>query len=112
MRMAATKMRAAGPPYDSVYLYSVVPSGGLTLAAADGSPADPSLISPPAGIRGRAVTEKRNFNVTDVSEIDRHRTHGSETRSELVVLIRRHAEVFGEIDVECSCLNGFSLAQT
>ena len=31
----------------------------------------------------------------------------SETKSELVVLIRRHDEILGEIDVDSDVLNGF-----
>ncbi len=111
MHIAATKMRAAGSPYDSIYFYSVAPSGDLDFSAYAGRPADPSRISLTIGIRGRALAEKANFNVPDISDIAHHRPHSSETQSKLVVLIRRHAEILGEIDVECDCPNGFSRAE-
>jgi putative methionine-R-sulfoxide reductase with GAF domain len=111
MRIVATKMRAAGPPYDSVYLYSLASNGELTLSAAEGRPADLTLISSPGVIRGRALAEKRNFNIPNVSAIEHHRPQSSETHSELVILIRRHAEVLGAIDVECDRPDGFSPAE-
>ena len=52
------------------------------------------------GVTGRAVSEKTNQNVPDVSEIDYYIEDSSDMSSELVVLIRAGEEIFGAIDVD------------
>jgi putative methionine-R-sulfoxide reductase with GAF domain len=52
------------------------------------------------GVTGRAVGEKTNQNVPDVSEIDYYIQDNPDMSSELVILIRAGDEIFGLIDVD------------
>lgn len=107
LQLAATRIREAGPPYTGVYLY-MLQGGELQLEAFDGRPTDLTRIPVGSGICGRAVAERRDINVSDVSKADGYLACSVETRSELVVLIRRHAEVLGQIDVDSDLMDGFS----
>ncbi len=106
LQLVATKMRQAGPPYTGVYLYML---GGseLELKAFDGRPTEHTRILVGAGICGRAVAERRDINVADVSKADGYLAGSIETRSELVVLIRRHDEILGQIDIDSDVDGGF-----
>ena len=106
LELVATKMRAAGSPYTGVYLY-MLHGDILKLEAFDGRPTDHTEIPVGTGICGRAVAEMRDVNVPDVSEADGYLACSIETKSELVVLIRRHDEVLGQIDIDSDTLNGF-----
>jgi GAF domain-containing protein len=106
LELVATKMRAAGSPYSGVYLY-MLHGDTLELEAFDGRPTDHTEIPVGTGICGRAVAEMRDVNVPDVSEADGYLACSIETKSELVVLIRRHDEVLGQIDIDSDTLNGF-----
>jgi GAF domain-containing protein len=59
------------------------------------------------GICGRAVAEGRDLNVPDVSRAEDYLACSIETRSELVVLIRRHDEILGQIDIDSDVVDGF-----
>ncbi len=107
LRLAAAKIRAAGPPYTGVYLYMLHDSH-LELEAHEGRPTDLTRIPVGSGMCGRAVAERRDLNVPDVAQADGYLACSPETRSELVVLIRRHDEVLGEIDIDSDVPDGFS----
>ena len=104
--LAASRLRAAGEPYTGVYLY-MVHGTDLVLEAFDGRATDHTRIPVGAGICGRAVAERRDINVPDVSRADGYLACNLETRSELVVLIRRHDEILGQIDIDCDATGGF-----
>lgn len=104
-------MREAGEPYSGVYMYMVHPGDVLVLEASDGQPTDLTSIPIGSGICGRAVAEKRDINVPDVSVADGYRACSLETKSELVVLIRRNEEILGEIDIDSDLPDGFSEAE-
>lgn len=106
LRLAATKIREAGSPYTGVYLY-MLHGGTLVLEAYDGRPTDHTRIPVGTGICGRAVAEDRDINVPDVTKSDGYLACSIETRSELVVLIRRHDEVLGQIDLDSDVPDGF-----
>lgn len=107
LQLAATKMREAGEPYSGVYMYMVHPGDVLVLEASDGQPTDLTSIPIGSGICGRAVAEKRDINVPDVSDADGYIACSLETKSELVVLIRRNEEILGEIDIDSDLPDGF-----
>ncbi len=111
LRLAATKMRAAGPPYSGVYMYMLSASDTLELEAFDGRSTEHKRIPVGTGMCGRAVAEKSDLNVPDVSLADGYLACSIETRSELVVLIRRHEEVLGQIDVDSDVVDGFSRSE-
>lgn len=106
LQLAATKIREAGSPYSGVYLY-MLHGDTLVLEAFDGRPTDHTRIPVGTGICGRAVAEGRDINVPDVRQSDDYLACSIETRSELVVLIRRHDEVLGQIDIDSDLLDGF-----
>jgi GAF domain-containing protein len=83
----------------------------LLLEAFDGRPTDHTHIPVGKGICGRAVAESRDINVPDVSRADGYLACSMETRSELVVLIRRHAEILGQIDIDSDAINPFTPAE-
>lgn len=110
LQLAATKMRAVGPPYTGVYLY-MLHDDALVLEAHDGRPTEHTRIPVGAGICGQAVAERRDFNVPDVTRAEGYLACSVETKSELVVLIRRHGEILGQIDVDSDVPNGFTEAE-
>ncbi len=99
LRTAAEKIRAAGPPYTSVYLY-MLHSGELVLEAHAGRKTDHTRIPVGQGVCGTAVATGKDQNVPDVRAIDNYIACNSWTRSELVVLIRRGSTILGQIDVD------------
>jgi L-methionine (R)-S-oxide reductase len=106
LELTATRMRAAGSPYTGVYLY-MLHGSELVLEAFDGRPTEHTRIPVGKGLCGRAVAEKRDINAADVSTEPDYLACSIETRSELVVLIRRGEEILGQIDVDSDAVNGF-----
>jgi L-methionine (R)-S-oxide reductase len=110
LQLAATRIRAAGPPYTGVYLY-MIHGGDLVLEAFDGRPTDHTRIAVGRGICGQAVAERRDLNVPDVHQAAGYLACSIETRSELVVLIRRHDTILGQIDIDSDVIDGFPPAE-
>ena len=110
LRLVASRLRAAGPPYSGVYLY-MIHGSDLVLEAFDGRPTEHTRIPVGTGICGRAVAERRDINVPDVRRADGYLACSIETRSELVVLIRRHNEILGQIDIDSDTMDGFAAAE-
>lgn len=110
LQLAATKIRDAGSPYTGVYMYMLY-GDVLQLDAFDGRPTEHTEIPVGTGICGRAVAEGRDLNIPDVSQADGYLACSVETRSELVVLIRRHDEVLGQIDIDSDVSDGFDAAE-
>lgn len=107
LQLAARKIRAAGSPYTSVYLY-MLRDGALMLDAYDGRETEHTRIPVGAGLCGQAVAERRDINAPDVAAAPGYLACNLETRSELVVLIRRGEEILGQIDVDSDVPAGFS----
>ena len=99
LRTAAEKIRAAGPPYTSVYLY-MLHGDELVLEAHAGRDTDHIRIPVGTGVCGTAVATGQDQNVPDVRAVDNYLACNTWTRSELVVLIRRGTLVLGQIDVD------------
>lgn len=106
LRLAATRIRAAGPPYTGVYLY-LLRQGELVLEAHDGKDTEHTHIPVGKGLCGQAVQEGRDINAPDVAAAPGYLACSRETRSELIVLIRRHQEVLGQIDIDSDVPAGF-----
>lgn len=105
--LAARRIRAAGAPYTSVYLY-MLDDGVLRLEAFDGRETEHTRIPVGTGMCGQAVAEQRDINTPDVSAAPGYLACNLDTRSELVVLIRRGDEILGQIDVDSDVPAGFS----
>ncbi|HWB42733.1 MAG TPA: GAF domain-containing protein [Gemmatimonadales bacterium] len=99
LRMAAEKIRAAGTPYTSVYLY-MLHGDELVLEAHAGRDTDHTRIPVGKGVCGTAVSTGRDQNVPDVRAVENYLACNTWTRSELVVLIRRGDRILGQIDVD------------
>lgn len=99
LRLAAERMRAAGAPYTSVYMY-MLHGDELVLEAWDGRETDHVRIPVGKGVCGTAVATREDQNVPDVRAIENYIACNTWTRSELVVLIRRGNRILGQIDVD------------
>ncbi|GIW51949.1 MAG: GAF domain containing protein [Gemmatimonadales bacterium] len=110
LAMAAKSIRQAGPPYTSVYLY-MLHGDELVLEAYDGRDTPHTRIPVGKGLCGQAVAEGKDINAPDVSAAPGYLACNLETKSELVVLIRRGDEILGQIDIDSDVPAGFSEAE-
>ena len=99
LRIAAEKIRAAGAPYTSVYMY-MLQGDDLVLEAHAGRDTDHTRIPVGKGVCGTAVATRQDQNVPDVRAVENYIACNAWTRSELVVLIRRGDRILGQIDVD------------
>jgi L-methionine (R)-S-oxide reductase len=99
LRIAAEKIRGAGPPYTSVYLY-MLHGSELVLEAFAGRETDHTRIPVGVGVCGTAVATGEDQNVPDVRSVENYLACNTWTRSELVVLIRRGELILGQIDID------------
>jgi len=107
LSLAAERIRAAGSPYTSVYLY-MLHGDDLVLEAFDGRETDHVRIPVGKGVCGTAVATGRDQNVGDVRAVGNYIACNAFTRSELVVLIRRGSLVLGQIDVDSDVSDPFT----
>jgi len=110
LAITASRMHAAGLPYTGVYLY-MLHDDELVLEAHEGRPTEHTRIPVGQGLCGQAVAERRDINEADVASAPGYLACSLETRSELIVLIRRHDEILGQIDVDSDVAAGFSDAE-
>lgn len=99
LELAAGRIRSAGPPYTSVYLY-MLHGDELVLEAHAGRETEHTRIPVGKGVCGTAVATGRDQNVGNVRAIGNYLACNLFTRSELVVLIRRGELILGQIDVD------------
>jgi L-methionine (R)-S-oxide reductase len=107
LRLAAEKIKAAGPPYTSVYLY-MLHGDELVLEAFAGRETEHTRIPVGQGVCGTAVATGHDQNVGDVRSITNYLACNAWTRSELVVLIRRGDLVLGQIDIDSDVPDPFT----
>jgi GAF domain-containing protein len=106
LRMACERIRAWGGPYTSVYAY-MLQENELVLEAHAGRDTDHVRIPVGQGVCGTAVALAQDQNVPDVSAIGNYLACNLDTKSELVVLIRRGDHILGQIDVDSDVAAGF-----
>ncbi|HTC25056.1 MAG TPA: GAF domain-containing protein [Gemmatimonadales bacterium] len=99
LTLAAERIRAAGAPYTSVYMY-MLHDNDLMLEAYAGRETEHTRIAVGHGVCGTAVATGEDQNVPDVRAISNYIACNLWTRSELVVLIRRGTLILGQIDVD------------
>src|SRR3954468_4040513 len=107
LQIAAEKIRAAGPPYTSVYLY-MLHGNELVLEAFAGRETDHTRIPVGVGVCGTAVATREDQNVPDVRAAENYLACNAWTRSELVVLIRRGELILGQIDIDSDVPDPFT----
>lgn len=110
LALTASRIHAAGPPYTGVYLY-MLRHGELVLEAYEGRLTEHTRIPVGSGLCGKAVAERRDINALDVASAPGYLACSLETKSELIVLIRRHDEILGQIDIDSDVPAGFSEAE-
>ena len=107
LQLAADRIRAAGPPYTSVYMY-MLHGGELVLEASSGRITEHTRIPVGKGVCGTAVATGTDQNVGDVRGVENYLACNVDTRSELVALIRRGPLILGQIDVDSDLLDPFT----
>jgi GAF domain-containing protein len=107
LKLAAEKIRAAGAPYTSVYLY-MLHGEELVLEAYAGRETDHTRIAVGHGVCGTAVATGQDQNVPDVKAVSNYIACNAWTRSELVVLIRRGGTILGQIDIDSDVPDPFT----
>lgn len=111
LQLACDRLRALGPPFTSVYAYMLRDGGEseeLVLEAFSGRETEHTRIAVGQGVCGTAVVTGEDQNVPDVSAIGNYLACNRETKSELVVLIRRAHKTLGQLDVDSDVPAGFS----
>lgn len=88
-------------------IYELFPNDVLRLGPFIGAPTDHCFIGVGKGVCGTAVAEKRNMNIPDVRRVANYLPCSSETRSELVVLIRTGDRIHAQIDIDSHELAAF-----
>ena len=73
-----------------------------------GKPTEHTRIPVGVGVCGVAVAEGTNQIVGDVTRLDNYLACSVGTRSEIVVLMRRGAEILGQIDIDSDLENAFT----
>lgn len=80
----------------------------LVLRSFVGKPTTHTRIPVGRGVCGTAVAEKEDQRVADVSKLDNYLSCSLDTKSELVVLIRRGDTIYAQIDVDSDTADAFS----
>ena len=88
-------------------IYELFPDDVLRLGPFIGAPTEHCFIGVGKGVCGSAVAEKRNMNIPDVSRHTNYLACSSETKSELVVLIRSGDVIHAQIDIDSHQLAAF-----
>ena len=88
-------------------IYELFPDDVLRLGPYIGAPTEHCFIGVGKGVCGSAVAEKRNMNIPDVSRHANYLPCSSETKSELVVLIRSSDVIHAQIDIDSHLLAAF-----
>ena len=65
-----------------------------------GEPTEHAKIPVGTGVCGRAVAERHNLNIPDVSKEENYLACSPDVQSELVTLIRAGDQIFGQIDID------------
>jgi GAF domain-containing protein len=100
LETAVRKLHETDPRFDWTGIYELFPDDVLRLGPFVGAPTEHVFIGAGNGVCGTAVAERRNINVPDVRDLDNYLACSTETRSELVVLIRDGDEIFAQIDID------------
>jgi L-methionine (R)-S-oxide reductase len=87
------------PTYSSNFIYRLE-GDDLVLDAFTGEATDHTRIPVGRGVCGTAVAENANQLIEDVSKLENYLCCSVKTKSEIVVLIRRHGEILGQIDID------------
>jgi GAF domain-containing protein len=99
LREAVRILKQERDHYNWVGIY-LLEGDTLVLHNYVGKPTEHTRIPVGDGVCGTAVAERANQVVGDVTKLDNYLACSLETRAEIVVLIRRGSEIFGQIDID------------
>src|SRR2546422_4410067 len=105
--IACEKLRGLGAPFTSVYAY-MLRGDELVLEAFAGRETEHTRIPVGRGVCGTAVATGEDQNVPDVAAIGNYLACNLDTKSELVVLIRRGHSTLGQLDIDSDVPAGFT----
>jgi len=109
LQLACERLRAWGVPFTSVYAY-MLHGAELVLEAFAGRTTEHVRIPVGTGVCGTAIATGQDQMVPDVTAIGNYLACNTDTRSELVVLIRRGSVILGQLDVDSDVPAGFTPA--
>lgn len=104
--LAMQSIAARFPHYRWVGIYWLR-GDALELGPFVGAATEHTRIKVGQGVCGTAVAEDRNQIVADVRQLDNYLACSLHTRAEIVVLIRRHGRVLGQIDADADEVAAF-----
>jgi L-methionine (R)-S-oxide reductase len=109
MREAVKQLKEMDNRYNFVGIYLLnTEENVLWLHNYSGEATEHARIEVGVGVCGTAVAEKKNQNVADVTQVGNYLSCSPRTKSELVVLIEKSGEIFGQIDIDAKELNAFA----
>lgn len=100
LRKAVRAIAADDDRFEWVGIYLLGEDDELWLHNYVGEPTDHAKIPVGTGVCGRAVAERTNLNIPDVSAEENYLSCSPEVQSELVVLIRAGDDIFGQFDLD------------
>ena len=107
LEVAVRGLHELDPRFHWTGVYELFPDNVLRLGPFVGAPTEHVFIGVGTGVCGTAVAERRNINVPDVTKAANYLACSSDTRSELVVLIRSGDRIWGQIDIDSHELDAF-----
>jgi GAF domain-containing protein len=110
LKAAVEGLARTDPRFHWTGIYELFPDNVLRLGPFVGAPTDHVFIGVGSGVCGTAVAEKRDLNIADVREITNYLACSTETRSELVVLIRSGETIHAQIDIDSHQVAAFDAA--
>src|SRR6267142_121959 len=100
LQAAVHGLHELDPRFHWTGIYELFPDDVLRLGPFVGAPTDHVFIGVGRGVCGTAVAERRHINVPDVRPVTNYLACSHETRSALVILIRRGERIFAQIDID------------
>ena len=100
LRAAVRSIEESDERFDWVGVYLLGDGDELWLHNYVGEPTEHAKIPVGTGICGRAVQERTNLNIPDVSAEENYLACSPDVQSELVVLIRAGEDIYGQIDID------------
>jgi len=107
---AVRGLHETDPRFHWTGVYELFEDHMLRLGPFVGAPTDHVFIGVGNGVCGTAIAERRNMNVPDVRETSNYLACSTETRSELVILIRDGETIYGQIDIDSHRVAAFDEA--
>ena len=107
LESAVNGVHELDPRFHWTGIYELFPDDVLRLGPFIGAPTEHCFIGVGKGVCGSAVAEKRNMNIPDVSRHANYLACSSQTKSELVVLIRTGDAIHAQIDIDSHQLAAF-----